>query len=125
MTNLSTWWAYLIGPVDALIAVGFARGGPWAGQSAGSLYHLPDAPTQGASARDRSFDSNARELWRTLANHCELLTPAVIFKMNVGEPWRTSADDAPANFKTAGRHPWRCRRTDRSRRAPANFEFGE
>jgi hypothetical protein len=28
-------------------------------------------------------------------------------------------------FKTAGRHPWRCRRTDRSRRAPASFEFGE
>jgi hypothetical protein len=26
-------------------------------------------------------------------------------------------------FKTAGRHPWRCRRTDRSRRAPAIFEY--
>src|SRR3982074_1342223 len=38
--------------------------------------------------------------------------------MNSGEPCRTLADDAPANFKTAGRHPWRCRRTDRSRRAP-------
>jgi hypothetical protein len=32
-------------------------------------------------------------------------------------------DVIETTFKTAGRHPWRCRRTDRSRRAPANFEF--
>ncbi len=30
-------------------------------------------------------------------------------------------DVASTTFKTAGRHPWRCRRTDRSRRAPANL----
>ncbi len=95
---------------------------------AGALHHLFDAPdsTRLLGVRfDSNADSNADELWRTLANHCELLTTAVNFKMNVGEPWRTPADDAPANFKTAGRHPWRCRRTDRSRRAPASFEFGE
>ena len=28
------------------------------------------------------------------------------------------------HFKTAGRHPWRCRMTDRSRRAHASFELG-
>ena len=29
------------------------------------------------------------------------------------------------HFKTAGRHPWRCRRTDRSRRAPAISKLGK
>src|ERR1700730_2093325 len=70
---------------------------------------------------DSNVDSNAGELWRTLANVGELLMSAVNFKMNPGGPWRTLANDGPANFKTSGRHPWRCRRTDRSRRAPANF----
>jgi hypothetical protein len=78
-----------------------------------------------ASADDRGFDSNAdstaRELWRTLANHGELLTPAVSFKMNAGKPCRTLADDAPANVKTGARDPWRCRGTDRSCRTPANL----
>src|SRR2546428_10366444 len=74
---------------------------------------------------DSNADSNTGELWRALAKHCELLTAALNFKMNFGEPWRTLADDAPANFKTAGRHPWRCRRTDRSRRAPASFESSQ
>jgi hypothetical protein len=74
---------------------------------------------------DSNRDSNAGELWRTSANDGELLTLTLDYKMNVGEPWRTQADDAPANFKTSGRHPWRCRRTDRSRRAPASFEFGQ
>jgi len=32
---------------------------------------------------------------------------------------RTCWTVVSSNFKTAGRHPWRCRRTDRSRRAPA------
>jgi len=35
---------------------------------------------------DSNADSNADELWRTLANDCELLTPAVNFEMNAGEP---------------------------------------
>jgi hypothetical protein len=34
---------------------------------------------------DSNADSNADELWRTLANDYELLTPAVNFKMNAGE----------------------------------------
>ncbi len=33
---------------------------------------------------------------------------------------RTCWTVVSSNFKTAGRHPWRCRRTDRSRRAPAS-----
>src|SRR6266853_984723 len=68
---------------------------------------------------DSNADSNADELWRTMANGGELLTPSLNYRMNAGEPCRTLADDEPANFKTPGRHPWRCRRTDRSRRAPA------
>jgi len=32
------------------------------------------------------FDSNADELWRTLANDYELLTTAVNFEMSAGEP---------------------------------------
>jgi len=35
---------------------------------------------------DSNADSNASELWRTLANDHELLTPAVTFTMNAGEP---------------------------------------
>jgi len=35
---------------------------------------------------DSNADSNADELWRTLANDYELLTTAVNFKMNAGEP---------------------------------------
>jgi hypothetical protein len=31
------------------------------------------------------------------------LTLTLNYKMNIGEPWRTPADDAPANFKTVGR----------------------
>src|SRR5260370_41371353 len=69
---------------------------------------------------DSNRDSNAGGLWRTSTNHGELLAPAVNFKMNSGGPRRSLADDAPANFKTGARHPWRCRGTDRSRRAPAN-----
>lgn len=54
---------------------------------------------------DSNPDSNAGEPWRTLANPRERrrpLIPALNFKMNSGEPCRTLADDAPANFKTAG-----------------------
>ena len=74
---------------------------------------------------DSNADSNAGELWRTLANGGELLTAPVTYRMNAGERWRTLANDGPANFKTDVRHPWRCRRTDRSRRAPASLEFGQ
>jgi hypothetical protein len=35
---------------------------------------------------DSNADSNADELWRTLANDYELLTTAVNFEMNAGEP---------------------------------------
>jgi len=35
---------------------------------------------------DSNADSNADEPWRTLANHCELLTTAINFKINAGEP---------------------------------------
>ena len=35
---------------------------------------------------DSNADSNADELWRTLANDYDLLTTAVNFKMNAGEP---------------------------------------
>src|SRR5260370_17369697 len=38
--------------------------------------------------------------------------------MGDGGAW---AQGGPTVFKTAGRHPWRCRRTDRSRRAPAKL----
>src|SRR5438105_15953966 len=57
-------------------------------------------------------------LTATPANSGDQLTPPLNYKMNVSELRRTQADDGPANFKTAGRHPWRCRRTDGSRRAP-------
>ena len=74
-----------------------------------------------AASFDSNPDSNAGEPWRTLANAGELLTLTLNYKMNFGELWRMVADNVPTNFKTAGRHPWRCRRTDRSRRAPAKF----
>jgi hypothetical protein len=55
---------------------------------AGALHHLFDAPHSSwhwGSVFDSNADSNADELWRTLANDYELLTPAVNFKMNAGE----------------------------------------
>ena len=53
---------------------------------AGALHHLFDAPQWPWVRFDSNADSNANELWRTLANHCELLTTAINFKMNAGEP---------------------------------------
>jgi hypothetical protein len=42
-------------------------------------------------------------------------------RIHDGPTWPpvNAVDLAETTFKTAGRHPWRCRRTDRSRRAPA------
>src|SRR2546428_12200390 len=42
-------------------------------------------------------------------------------RIHAGPMWSLvdSVDRTVTTFKTAGRHPWRCRRTDRSRRAPA------
>src|SRR3979411_2762237 len=47
-------------------------------------------------------------------------------QIHSGPTWRPveAVDAALTTFKTAGRHPWRCRRTDRSRRAPASIERG-
>jgi hypothetical protein len=55
-------------------------------------------PSVGSSG-DRELcsnaDSNVGELWRTLANASELLTPSVNHTMNAGEGWRTLANDRP------------------------------
>ena len=42
-------------------------------------------------------------------------------RIHAGPTWSpvNAVDLAETTFKTAGRHPWRCRRTDRSLRAPA------
>ena len=42
---------------------------------------------------DSNADSNAGELWRTLANGGELLTAPVTYRMNAGERWRTLANN--------------------------------
>jgi hypothetical protein len=54
---------------------------------AGAL-HLFDATHSSCPGGpfDSNADSNADELWRTLANDYELLTTAVNFEMNAGEP---------------------------------------
>ena len=59
---------------------------------------------QGDPTFESNADSNAGELQGILANDGELLTPALDFKMNSDGPWRTLANDEPANFKTDGRH---------------------
>jgi len=66
IANLSTWWAYLIGPVTgAVIAVGFTRRAAWA---AGCLFAEGTPINRGASVRDRGFDSNADSNARELQN---------------------------------------------------------
>ncbi len=53
---------------------------------------------------------------QTASKYSVLSIPSLIL-FRGGSAW---AQVGSTVFKTSGRHPWRCRRTDRSRRAPAS-----
>jgi hypothetical protein len=89
--NLSTWWAYLIGPVTgAVIAVGLAPRAAWA---AGCLFAEGTPINRGASVRGRGFDSNTdSNAPRTLANPAEPLRTLDPGRQLQNERWRTVAN---------------------------------